>query len=138
MGDGREGRREERLGMDGGGGGVEVEMGCELGMRHVPPAPHSEAGPGSWLLGKAAGGGEGRGKWGGTRRAGGFVWEARIRWHRSGAFLGCFSSLLGSCSLLFFWGGGFGSSSSTGVHLGDLRILAMYLGRRRRIGGCRK
>lgn len=119
----------------------EVGMGCGLGMPRVAPAPHSEAGPGFWLLGKADGGGgfvgEGEGKVGGEQGGPGGLGSAdsvASVWGFSRLFL--FSSRLLFPSI--FLGGGFGSSSSTGVHLGDLRILAMYLGRRRRIGGCRK
>jgi len=99
----------ETGGWERGKGEQGFEVGCvEVGRVRWDatrsPAPHSQAGPGFWLLGKADGGdfplrGEGRRAEWGTRRAG--VWEARIWWHRSGPFL--LFSLLCSCSLLFFF-----------------------------------
>ena len=89
----------------------EVGMGCGLGMPRVAPAPHSEAGPGFWLLGKAAGGGVslergGESGWaeGGTRRAGGFGKRGFGGIGLAFSRLFLFSSRLLISSI--FWGGG--------------------------------
>lgn len=86
------------------------------------PAPHSQAGPGFWLLGKAAGGVEGQNGEQAGRGFGSADLVASV-WAFSAV-----SSSLRLFSFYFFWFRFFFFPLPfTGVHLGDPTDLSIYV-----------